>query len=658
MSSRIANILAVGAMFAGVLAAYLPAPGDGRPTTLRASDYHLLHQRRISFAIQHLLSESPRLPAWYSRELLGTPFRANLQNFPLIPTRLPLLLISPDDAMAAGAMIAATLASLFTFLYARRVGLPPLGAAVAGWSFATAGFFASRVMAGHLPLLEAYPALPLLAWLIERCIGDYAVRTDLGWRLAWLSFAAAAVMLAGHPQLPAYAMGIAVILVLCRATGSLRWRMLGALALGVALAAFALLPMLLLIQRSTRILALGPAYNDVSLPAWRALSLLSPWTHGWPASLAENRGHVFAGGDDMVFWDTVIYLGLLPVVAAVCLALQCIARRRLPASPWLFCAVVGLLAAVTALPSARHLFSFLPGTWLRSPARQFYVTTFALALAAGVGTQLCWNLGARRKGWRFLAVVAIAANAADVTIHDRCFIQNTPPPRMDDVQRNILAAAGDARVAFDFSLPLSVNREIDDIGFFDSLMLARPYRAVLRLAGRPETANIQEFDGSGMNASSLAWLGVKYVLTAGRRTDLKQVGGWPGVQLYEVPNPSPRAVFVEGASPNRTGSVGGRPASWRRDGPDAMAIDMTATVAGHVVVLEAADDGWHATVDGTPAPIVVSDEVFIAVAVGPGTHTIRLEYRTPGALAGACVSAGAVFALAAVIHFHRRRSRL
>jgi hypothetical protein len=35
---------------------------------------------------------------------------------------------------------------------------------------AGAGFFASRVMAGHLPLLEAYPALPQLLWLVDRAV--------------------------------------------------------------------------------------------------------------------------------------------------------------------------------------------------------------------------------------------------------------------------------------------------------------------------------------------------------------------------------------------------------------------------------------------------------------------------------------------------------
>lgn len=42
--------------------------------------------------------------------------------------------------------------------------------ALCGLHMAGAGFFASRVMAGHLPLLEAYPALPQLLWLVDRAV--------------------------------------------------------------------------------------------------------------------------------------------------------------------------------------------------------------------------------------------------------------------------------------------------------------------------------------------------------------------------------------------------------------------------------------------------------------------------------------------------------
>jgi hypothetical protein len=123
---------------------------------LRGADYFELHIRRIAFAQDALFGPGHFLPAWYPRELLGEPFSANLQSFPWIPTRL-LLLLLPNARLhyEVGVLLAALLSALFTWLFCRRCGLSQVASVAAGWTFASAGFFASRVLAGHLPLLEA-----------------------------------------------------------------------------------------------------------------------------------------------------------------------------------------------------------------------------------------------------------------------------------------------------------------------------------------------------------------------------------------------------------------------------------------------------------------------------------------------------------------------
>ena len=59
-----------------------------------------VYVRRIAFAQDALFGPSHFLPAWYPRKLLGTPFLANLQSFPWIPTRLILLFFDPMAAQA------------------------------------------------------------------------------------------------------------------------------------------------------------------------------------------------------------------------------------------------------------------------------------------------------------------------------------------------------------------------------------------------------------------------------------------------------------------------------------------------------------------------------------------------------------------------------
>jgi uncharacterized membrane protein YfhO len=42
---------------------------------------------------------------------------------------------------------------------------------------------------------------------------------------------------------------------------------------------------------------------------------------------------------------------------------------------------------------------------------------------------------------------------------------------------------------------------------------------------------------------------------------------------------------------------------------------------------ECYDTGWAATVDGVPATVFPADACFMAVAVPPGVHEVKLRYR-------------------------------
>jgi uncharacterized membrane protein YfhO len=46
--------------------------------------------------------------------------------------------------------------------------------------------------------------------------------------------------------------------------------------------------------------------------------------------------------------------------------------------------------------------------------------------------------------------------------------------------------------------------------------------------------------------------------------------------------------------------------------------------------VEQYERGWSATLDGRPAPILRANLIMRAVAVGPGTHRIAMEFKTPG----------------------------
>src|SRR5262245_31446185 len=153
-----------------LLLVYCPAALLGGDEMLLGVDHVSFHMRRLAFAREAIFGAQPSLPAWTPRELLGQPFWSNVQSFPFLPARLPLLLVDPALAFGVAVNLAAQLSAFATYAFCRRAGLGPIAAATAGFTFAGSGYFAARVLAGHLPLLEAFASLPLLLWLADRAV--------------------------------------------------------------------------------------------------------------------------------------------------------------------------------------------------------------------------------------------------------------------------------------------------------------------------------------------------------------------------------------------------------------------------------------------------------------------------------------------------------
>src|SRR6185312_2273307 len=87
----------------------------------------------------------------------------------------------------------------------------------------------------------------------------------------------------------------------------------------------------------------------------------------------------------------------------------------------------------------------------------------------------------------------------------------------------------------------------------------------------------------------------------------------------------------------------------------------TVTVAmqcrGLVVLSENDGPGWAATVDGAAVPIYDAYTTLRAAVVGPGTHTIRMEYRPLSFRAGAIASLLALVSALGLAFRIRRQSR-
>jgi hypothetical protein len=594
--------------------------------------------------------------------------------------------------------LSAVLAALFTYLYLRKIGLGMTGSAAAGWTFACSGYYASRVAAGHLPLLEAYPALPLLLWVVESQLhAQEHGKSPRRW-IAAVALSTACVMLAGHPQLPSYSIGAVCFYALWR--GGL-WRAFwawGAMVVGVGIAAFALVPMATLIDRSTRVLALAPPVNDVSMPYGRLVAFFLPWRDGLPSLLDPAATNPFHGyPNPAYFWDTVCYTGLLPWIA-ILLFFRFATRAKLDKLAMevaLFVMALGVAGIALSLPIVHQVTSLIPGTIFRSPARLIYLTEFALAIALGAGVH--WAIATMRPRFGHLLVpLLLVSHTVDLGSHARRFIVRGAlglPAGESEIITNTLKKVGDGRAAIDYALALPMDRTVDDIGFFDSIMLARSYRAMLSLAGAPRDLNIQTFNGSEISSRALAAAGVKFVITSAERADLSSEGQIRGIRIYRVPSPSQRAAFFDGDNirfllPEQIhsmlrdskidlgsvlllpgeGAVGELAVGvenstdyptvvYRRPGSDHIECTVTTGRSGYLRIIESWDPGWSATVDGLPTPIVPALDALLSVPIAPGRHEVRFVYRTPGAVVGGSLSIISL-ALLGVLMWVSRRSQL
>lgn len=696
------------AMIVGVLATYVPPDLFRGNPRLYGVDYETLHRHRIGFALDQIRSHG-RIPAWYPREQLGSPFWSNIQNFPFVPTRLILLPLGPEHLFTAAMLLSASLAALFTFLYARSLGLVPSAAAVAGWTFAAAGFFASRLFIGHLHLLEAYPALPLLMWLVERCARRAAdAHQALRWHVVLaLGLACTCVALCGHPQLPMYSLIAAGAYALWRLRGAPRVVCIAAMCSGVGAAAFALLPMMMLVGRSTRVLPdIAKAVNDIALPYRRLFtSFFTPWSDGWPADLGRSAPHVpFTDYPGVwFFWDTVNYVGYAPWLAL--LGLAAIATRRLvlrrqtrtthPATPFLI--AMGIVAMALALPWFQSVTAQLPGTIVRAPCRLTYLVTFALALATGAAVhaaQRFMRTRSSRLRWTLLVAGAtgLIAHGVNVVRHDREYVQSIRVfESLDGTGDKWLydVVGDDGRAAIEGGLLFVGNRRVDDVGFFDSVVLAPTYEMLNAMTGVNERPYLENFSGSWLPARALAACGVRLTLGTDARRDAKMIALLGNVRGYRIADPAPRVAFVPPSrtiwldravilkqlrsdgidvshllllrpdAPRPPASASSDDAqiaalAYERPTPDQFVINFERPDAGYVRILEARDTGWSASLDGVAAPIFPANEGVMAVPVPAGKHVLTLTFATPGARAGAITSivcAIALCALSAAVRF-------
>lgn len=320
-----------------------------------------------------------RLPLWDPYTFGGEPAVAMSLFAPYYPLGLWQVIFPqlPFEALELEAIFHLSLAGLFTFLFVRRLTGHADAGLIAGLAFALGGYLTSYPML-QLIILETAVWLPAGLWLLDRALAARSLR-----RTALAGAVLGCGLLAGHPQTFLYVAYATATYFLFRAV---RLRLplafvgaaaatLGGVALGVGAAHW--LPGLQMYGFSPRA---GLTYAEIA----NGFRLAELW-----GLLRPNPGQ----------WSP-LYVGLIPL--ALALADLALGRR---VETW-FWAALALLALLLSL--GRHgflypfFYRFAPGFAIfRDQERIALLVSFSLAVLAGRGAALWherWRIGRSRTG--------------------------------------------------------------------------------------------------------------------------------------------------------------------------------------------------------------------------------------------------------------------
>ncbi|MBX3412196.1 MAG: YfhO family protein [Pirellulales bacterium] len=351
------------------------------------------------------------MPLWNPYAMLGFPQLAEGQAGIFHPLSTLYYVFPTEIAMNWVISLAIVFAGVAFWGYLRALSIGPAAAWCGAIVWAMGGRMPARIDAGHLNMLVGFLSWPLVlgAWERYRTTGRF-------YHLGVLALSYAALIFAGYPQ---YTF-IFSLFFLCyvalqfiaanskqQAAADLKavcWLALFVL-LGIGIAAAQLLPTLDFMSRSSRANSAYEFSSSLSLPPESLLTVLTPNFFGYSAT-GTNQ---YWGRS--LNWETCLYVGILPVVAAVVGAFAAPREKRT--------ALVGCALLFLAVGFGRHtpiyglIYEYVPLAGLfRAPSRYSAVAFFCLATLTGYGMQAIFQGFSRRQEREISPATAVVPQVA------------------------------------------------------------------------------------------------------------------------------------------------------------------------------------------------------------------------------------------------------
>lgn len=662
------------------------------------------------FRAQELLSG--HLPLWNPYAYGGHPFIADIQSAVFYPISWITAFLAgknyPLYALEIEAIFHIFLAGVFAYFFGIVRFRSRVASAVSGIVFAFGGYLTSYP-SQQLAILEVQIWLPLillLAHLATQTDGSMRRRTAMmisGGLFLGIS------ALAGHPQAFMYVLYGTTLYLLFRlfeifldegkkAFFAQLWIPAIFVIIGLGLAAVQFVPTYEFMGVSSRA-KLAYNFTQWGFPVKDILQIVLPGTVS-----------------DM----SPMYVGILPLILAI------VAIRFSQSRQVIFWSLLALTTFLLSFGGHTFLYSFfylvVPGfSTFRDHERAIYLTGFALAQLAGYGTLYLsdsrfpreWAGRAARVlifcliGVAMLLAATYMLNVASGKLDKQFGIaaflalllflnflllqvkkvglplpwfqtalillivfdlfsvnwkNNLEEKKPEDhyqvtpLLRYLQEKSNEGRVANEFQMPLNYGDVygVEDVNGASPLIVDR-YKKLMELP--------QERFWQIMN--------VRYFLTwQGGYPEGKKISVEKGMNLYELPNPLPRAVVFHdakvepkdddalgllsspGFDPSKTVVLAEAPglalpgpgiapskAVYTREGTDKMLIEASIDKPGILFISEVLYPGWKVKVDGVPERILRANVALSAVPLEAGNHSVEMYFDPDSHKLGAGISA-------------------
>ena len=151
------------------------------------------------------------------------------------------------------------------------------------------------------------------------------------------------------------------------------------------------------------------------------------------------------------------------------------------------------------------------------------------------------------------------------------------------------------------------------------------------------------------NALPRTWLVARQQVEKGDKRALAAIGAAGFQPRQELVTEKRLPGLAQGLAPGRAPTTSPGAARIVSYTAERVAIEASAGRASELVLSDTYYPGWHATVDGRPAPVDRVDYMFRGVALGAGRHRVVFSYDPSSFRVGWVVSLGASLVVAAAV---------